>query len=268
MPNISFRDSQSFCLGFAGGIQAGAGNHLFTATVARDVMLARPILQLENGQPPAGYTDGDIVRFDVAGQSVLTTNQPAHCAALNAVSQNEGAGYIGIPLAANSQVFLSTNNYTGAAPGPIAVASVLADPWDTSLNGPVPSVDSLGSSGLSVLAGLGSIVHPGGAQNLQLQATCLRTIQLGMLCIDYHSTAANASANEFAILTSLRINQTELLASVDGVALSAFSFKSVDVDLKTISMIAPLNSTITAQITTIAGAPAGVIKGSIWALPA
>lgn len=265
MPNISFRDSQSFMLGSVGGVQAIAVGHNFTMTSARDLMLARPVIQLENGGP----TDGDIFRFDVSGQSVMFTNQPAHCRAFQADAVNEGAAYVGIPLSANSQVFIQSGNYTGAAPGPIATAGVLCDPWNTDTLGPVPPVDSLGSSGLSVIGGLGRVGHAGGAQLLNLNCTVLRDVQLGMVCIDYHSTAANDfSGNNFAVLTSLRINQTEMLSSVDPVPLSTFSSTAQDVDLKTLSIIAPMNSNITATIQTIAGAPAGTIAGSIWALPA
>lgn len=266
MPNISFRDSQSFMLGSQGGMQAAAVAHNFTMVAARDVMLARPVINLQNGPT---VTDGDVIRFDVSGQSVMVSNQPAHCLAFHPNAVNEGAAYVGIPLSANSQVFISANNYTGPAGTPIASAGVLCDPWNTDTLGAVPPVDSLGSSGLSVICGLGRVITPGGAQpNLQLNCTVLRDIQLGMLVLSYHDAVGNTIADDFAVVTSIRVNQTEMLTSIDPVPLSSFGAFAQDVDLKTLSIIAPMNSNITVTCGTIGGAPAGSIAGSIWALPA
>ena len=259
MPNINFRDSQSFILG--SGRQAAAPGHQLNFTAQRDVMLGRCNIQTSGAQPGSGQ----INTFTIQGQSIMTSNLGASIRGTFPQLADDGANYIGVPLIANGQVQIQTGNYLDGNQS--ISAGIFCDPWDTSILGPVPPPDSIGASGLNYLFGLGQTIVANGGAPVAIQATALRDVQLGMLYLDAYDVVGHRY-EELAdiVITSIMINRTEQLVSTDGVPLSCFDLNSKDEDMKTLAVLAPMNSNVTITVTN--NGPAGVtVSGHFFALP-
>lgn len=262
MPNINFRDSQSFILG--SGQQAAAAQHTLIFNAQRDVMLGRCNIQTSGVNPGSGM----INTLTVQGQSLLTSNAGASIRGTFPELADDGANYMGCPLIANGQVSITTGNYLGG--NQAIVGGIFCDPWDTSVLGPVPPPDSIGSSGLNFLYGLGQNVIPIGGVATTFNITSLRDVQLGMLYLDAYDLIGNSylgtlNAAQVSI-TSIRINQTEQLTSTIGVPLSCFGLNSKDEDMKTLAVVAPMNSTCSITIVNNHVNPV-TVSGHFFALP-
>jgi len=266
MPNINFRDSQSFILG--SGFQVAAAQHTLIFNAQRDVMLGRLNIQTSGVNPGSGM----INTLTVQGQSLLTSNAGASIRGTFPELADDGANYMGCPLIANGQVSITTGNYLGGV-APInrsIVGGIFCAPWDTSVLGPVPPPDSIGSSGLNFLYGLGQNVIPIGGVATTFNITSLRDVQLGMLYLDAYDLVLNSyltTANAADVtVSSIRINQTEQLTSTIGVPLSCFGLNSKDEDMKTLAVVAPMNSTCSITIVNNHINPV-TVSGHFFALP-
>ena len=262
MPNINFRDSQSFILG--SGRAPAAANHQLVFTAQRDCMLGRLNIQTSGVNPGSGM----INTCTVQGQSLLTSNAGASIRGTYPELADDGANYCGVPLIANGQVQIQTGNYLD---GNVAiVAGRFTDPWNTAALGPVPPPDSIGASGLNYLFGLGQNLIPILGVATTFNVTSLRDVQLGMLYLDaydavLHTYLTTANAADVQV-TSLMINQTEQLTSTFGVPLSCFGLNSKDEDMKTLAVIAPMNSTVSFTIVNNHINPV-TVSGHFFALP-
>ena len=213
MPNINFRDSQSFILG--SGRFPAAPNHTLNFTAQRDVMLGRCNILTSGVQPGSGM----INTFTIQGQSIMTSNVGASIRGTFPQLADDGANYIGVPLIANGQVQIQTGNYLDG--NEACSSGIFCDPWDTSILGPVPPPDAIGASGLNYLFGLGQTPVAAGGAPVNIQATALRDVQLGMLFLDAYDAVAHAYVDSAEItITSIMINRTEQLVSTQGVPLS------------------------------------------------
>lgn len=268
MPNIDFRDSQSYVLG--SGFQGNAIGHQNVAmTASRDIMLGRLIQSNQFGT----FASGDVTACTVQGQSILTSNQPAALRGFNPNLADDGANYIGVPLVQNGVVSITSGNYYPALPA----ASIsltwgcFTDPWDTSKLGPVPPPDAIGPAGLNYVCGLGQVTTgiPAGSVGT-LQCTVLRDVQLGMLYLEATDVAGAGGlgygVEGSCVINNIRINQTEQLASNAAIPLSAFNLDSKDEDMKTLGVIAPMNSTLQIVITNNSGV-AVTLAGHFYCLP-
>jgi len=269
MPNIDFRDSQSFVLG--SGFQANAAVHNnVPLTASRDIMLGRLVASNQFGT----NASGDVTACTVQGQSILTSNQPAALRGFNPQLADDGANYIGVPLIQNGVIAISSGNYYPALPGPNQLQitwGCFTDPWDTSKLGNVPPPDAIGPAGLNYVCGMGQVNAAIGAQ-VTLQCTVLRDVQLGMLyleCVDQLGVVApnlGYQVENAVQVNNIRINQTEQLASNAAVPLTAFTLESKDEDMKTLGVIAPMNSTIQIVVTNNSGV-AVTFAGHFYCLP-
>ena len=244
MPNIKFRDSQSFILG--SGRAAAAPNHTLNFAAQRDVMLGRCNIHTSPGVGLA-VGSGMINTFTVQGQSLLCSNLGASIRGTFPQLADDGANYVGVPLIANGTVQIQTGNYLGGNQS--IVGGIFCDPWNTATLGPVPPPDSIGAT-------------------VTLNATALRDVQLGMLYLDAYDTVANVYDNSADVtITSIRINQTEQLTSPAGVPLSCFDLLAKDEDMKTLSVIAPMNSTVSITFVNNLAANPVTVSGHFFALP-
>ena len=91
-----------------------------------------------------------------------------------------------------------------------------------------------------------------------------------MLYLDAYDLITNAyltTANSAdVVVTSIRINQTEQLVSTIGVPLSCFGLFSKDEDMKTLAVVAPMNSNVSITIASNAVNPV-TVSGHFFALP-
>ena len=264
MPNINFRDSQSFILGSG---QAAIGvNHILNFTAQRDCMLGRANIQTAGANPGSGM----INTFTVQGQSLMCSNAGAAIRGTFPELADDGANYLGVPIIANGTVQIQTGNYLTGGPGCSIVAGIFCDPWNTALLGPVPPPDSIGASGLNYLFGLGQNVIPILGAATTFNVTSLRDVQLGMLYLDAYDLIANTylttATASLVSITSIMINQTEQLTSTFGVPLSCFGLNSKDEDMKTLAVVAPMNSTVSITVVNNGANPV-TVSGHFFALP-
>ena len=259
-----FRNAQGFSLtGPTNSMNQAAGVTAFdvSATASIDLLLQDLVFTGETVGAVGTTTNGTIDSITLAGQQLMTTNTGADVNSFvqGALPSDPGVRAIACPIAAN-QIFRIQATWDAPATGGFAVGT---DP----LQVPVTPVNQLGSA-LSYCAGLGTQAIAASAgigvlQQTTFTVTINRDCILGRVCLS--QTNAAAFENRIAI-SSILVNQLEMLSGAGDIPLPYFSALSSDNDGLTLGIPVRENAQVTFVVSNF-DAVATNLRGTIFCLP-
>lgn len=238
--NIS-RNAQGLDLGL--GRVAATTTGTLTGTLDATVLLQDVIIDSDQ--------DGLIDDIKVSGQSVWCSDKGGDINAFKRDAQVEGHRGLGIALVQNQTV---TVDYTLDAAGKIA-GSVGTDPVNPEAFVPV---NQLGSA-LDYAGGLGNVSVAGASAGV-LSCTVRRPVMLGRLILSPESDAIDI------VVTSVKVNNIELLSGGGEVPIAAFAHDCTDVDGCVLGYPVETNDTLQISLHNY-NVAARKVKGTFFVLP-